>query len=134
MFGCHSEHRNTRHDSEIHHVAVTRDIRQTEAMIAFAGRKLGITGRQREAWERLADAMRDSAEAMQIARAAVDDAEEQTLVRMTRFEDVVFVAAAAARRVRPALEALYRMLDDAQRGTLDELVSRGPGRRFVTGL
>jgi hypothetical protein len=103
-------------------------------MIAFVEAHLGITAGQREAWERLAEAMRDSADAMQTARAAVDEAEDRALARFARYEVVAEAASAALRRIRPTLESLYRTLDDAQRRTLDELITRGPPQPFGARL
>ena len=61
----------------------------------------------------------------EIARGAVDDGEPGALQRFARFEVVADAASAALRRIRPALESLYRTLDEAQRKAFDELLSRG---------
>ena len=105
--------------------AASPDPQRTEDMIAFVEQQLGITAAQREAWDRFTETVRDSADAMQIARGAVDDGEPGALQRFARFEVVADAASAALRRIRPALESLYRTLDEAQRKAFDELLSHG---------
>ncbi len=100
-------------------------MRASEDMITFVEQQLGITAAQREAWERFTETVRDSADAMRIARGAVDDGGPGALQRFARFEVVADAASAALRRIRPALEGLYRTLDEAQRKAFDELISHG---------
>jgi hypothetical protein len=102
------------------------DPRRIEAMLAAIEQHLGITAAQRPAWDRLTEVVRDSAEALQIARGMASDAEDGTLARFTGIEIVTDVAAGALRRIRPALESLYCTLDAAQRQTLDTLIMPGP--------
>ena len=118
MFGCRRKNRGRREES------TSTDPRRTEDMIAFVEQHLGITTAQREAWEQFTETVRDSADAMQIARGAVDGA-PGALQRFARFEVVADAASAALRRIRPALEGLYRTLDEAQRRAFDELFPRG---------
>ena len=134
MLGCHTEPRNARRHRLHHDRFASPELERTEEKIGFVERLLGITDRQRDAWERLADAMRDSAEVMAIARTAVHETEPNTMVRLARIEDVADVAAAAFRRVRPALEGLYTTLDDTQCRKLDALVTHGSARSFWTGV
>jgi len=94
-------------------------------MIAFVEQHLGITAAQREAWERFTETVRDSADALQIARGAVDEGEAGALQRFARFEVVADAASAALRRIRPTLEGLYRTLNETQRKTFDDLISYG---------
>lgn len=134
MFGCQRKHRGWRRDRRGRGDAAPPDPQRTEDMIAFVEQHLGITAEQREAWERLTEAVRDSAEVIQTARAAIHEAEEPALARLARFEVIADVASAALRRIRPALEVLYRTLDEAQRQAFDELMAYGPphalGARF----
>ncbi len=125
MFGCRKKHHGSRRGRRRPDDAESPDPQRTEDMIAFVEQQLGITAAQREAWERFTETVRDSADAMQIARGAVDDGEPGALQRFTRFEVVADAASAALRRIRPALESLYRTLDEAQRKAFDELLSRG---------
>ena len=99
-------------------------------MIAFVEHQLGITAEQREAWERFTETVRDSADVMQTARNAVHEGEPGALQRFARFEVVADAASAALRRIRPALDGLYRTLDDVQRKALDELITRGPPHAY----
>ncbi len=121
MFGCRSKHQGSRRGD-----AARPGPRRTEDTIAFVEQHLGITAGQREAWENLTETMRDSAEAMHIARGAVDQGAPGALQRFAGFETVAETASAAFRRIRPALEGLYRSLDVAQRRALDELITRRP--------
>ncbi len=125
MFGCRSKHHGSRRDRRQGDDAASPDPRRTEDMIAYVEQQLGITAAQREAWERFTETVRDSADAMQIARGAVDDGKPGALQRFARFEVVADAASAALRRIRPALESLYRTLDEAQRTAFDELLSHG---------
>jgi len=103
---------------------------RTEALIALVERHLAIDGGQREAWAELAGTMRDCVEAMRIAWAGLERSDGRGIARFDRLADVADVVSAAARRLRPALEALYPTLDAAQRQALDrlidELIGRGP--------
>ena len=94
-----------------------------ELLVARVERHLGISAAQREAWERLTETVRDSVEALEIARAGLDCSEENALTRFDRLGDIACVVSAAVRRVRPALEDLYRTLDARQRKALDELIA-----------
>ncbi len=125
MFGCKRKHHGSRRGRRQRDDAASPDPQRTEDMIVFVEQHLGITAAQREAWERFTETVRDSADAMQIARGAVDDGEPGALQRFARFEVVADAASAALRRIRPALEGLYRTLDEAQRMAFDELLSRG---------
>ncbi len=120
MFGCRRKQgawRRGRDDAS--------SPQRTEDTIAFVERTLGITAEQRAEWDRLIEAVRDSADAMHIARRAVDEAAPGALRRFAGFETVTDTASAALRRIRPALEGLYGALDDAQRKALDEMITRG---------
>ena len=119
MFGCRRKNRGRREES------TSTDPRRTEDMIAFVEQHLGITAAQREAWEQFTETVRDSADAMQIARGAVDVGAPGALQRFARFEVVADAASAALRRIRPALESLYQTLDEAQRNAFDDLFPRG---------
>ncbi len=130
MFGCrknnHESRRGGPRRGRFRRDETSRpDPRRTEDMIAFVERHLGITAEQREAWEKLTETVRDSTDAMQTARGVVDDGEPGLLQRFAGFEVVAETASAALRRIRPALEGLYRTLDTAQRQALDELVTYG---------
>jgi len=94
-----------------------------ERLVARVDRHLGITGAQREVWERLTEAVRDSVEALQLARAGLDGSQENALTRFDHLGDIACVVSAAVRRIRPALEDLYRTLDARQRKALDELIA-----------
>jgi hypothetical protein len=94
-----------------------------EDLIARVERHLRIGTQQSAAWERLTETIRDSAEAMRIARAAVERTEDPALARFDRLADVADVISATVRRVRPALEGLYRTLEPSQRKALDELIA-----------
>ena len=104
-----------------------------EDLIASIEDYLGITAEQREMWERFTETVRDSADAMHTARGVVDEAEPDALKRFAGFEIATETAAAALRRIRPALEGLYEVLDAGQRRTLDRLMSHGPRRPFGAG-
>ncbi len=125
MFGCKRKHHGPRRNRRRRDETASPDPRQTEDMIAFVEQHLGITAAQREAWEVFTETVRDSADALRIARGAVDDGEPGALQRFARFEVVADAASAALRRIRPALEGLYRTLDEAQRRVFDELISNG---------
>lgn len=94
-----------------------------EDLIARVERYLHISTEQTDAWERLTETIRDSAEAMRIARAAVEGTEDRALARYDRLADVADVVSATVRRMRPAVEGLYRTLDTTQRKALDELIA-----------
>jgi len=94
-----------------------------EDLIARVERHLRIGTEQSAAWEGLTETIRDSAEAMRIARAAVERSEDHALARFDRLADVADVVSAMVRRVRPALEGLYRTLEPSQRMALDELIA-----------
>jgi hypothetical protein len=70
---------------------------------------------------------------MQIAWVELDRSDDGTIARFDRLADVADVVSAAVRRLRPALEALYRTLDAAQRkaldGVIDELIGRSTAAR-----
>ena len=104
---------------------VPPDLQSAEDFIAYVERHLGVTAEQREAWERLAETVRDSAEVMEIAYAAVDKTEGRALDRLASLLVVAEVATAAFRRIRPPLEGFYATLDEPQRQALDELVAHG---------
>ena len=125
MCGMWQKIRGSRRGRRGRDQAASPDPQRTEDMIAFVEQQLGITAAQREAWDRFTETVRDSADAMQIARGAVDDGEPGALQRFARFEVVADAASAALRRIRPALESLYRTLDEAQRKAFDELLSHG---------
>ncbi len=129
MFGCRRKHRGARRGRG-RDDASQPDPRRTEDMIAFVEQHLGITAEQREAWERFTETVRDSADVMQTARSAVHEGEPGALQRFARFEVVADAASAALRRIRPALDGLYRALDDAQRKALDEVITRGPAHAY----
>ena len=99
-----------------------------EALIAFAEQYLAIDNDQRQVWERLTTTVRDCVEALQIAWVELDRADDRTIARFDRLADVADVFSAAARRLRPALEALYGTLDAAQREALDGLIDEVIGR------
>lgn len=125
MFGFRKRHHGSKRGRHERDDPASLDPRRAEEMIAYVERHLGITAAQREAWERFTETVRDSADAMRIARGAVDDGTPGALQRFTRFEVVADAASAALRRIRPALENLYRTLDEAQRRAFDELFSYG---------
>ncbi len=129
MFGCRRKHRGARRGRG-RDDASQSDPRRTEDMIAFVEQHLGITAEQREAWERFTETVRDSADVMQTARGAVHEGEPGALQRFARFEVVADAASAALRRIRPALDGLYRTHDDVQRTALDELITRGPAHAY----
>jgi hypothetical protein len=130
MFGCRNKHHRSRRDRRRRGDTSAPDPQQTEDMIAFVEQHLGITATQREAWEQFTETVRDSADAMQIARGAVDDGAPGALQRFARFEVVADAASAALRRIRPALEGLYRTLDKAQRNAFDDLFPRGSPKAY----
>lgn len=99
-----------------------------EDLIARVERHLHIRTEQSDAWEQLTETIRDSAEAMRIACASVERTEDHALSRYDRLADVADVVSATVRRVRPALESLYRTLDTTQRKALDELIAGGSPR------
>lgn len=99
-----------------------------EALIALAEQYLAIDNDQRQVWERLTTTVRDCVEALQIAWVELDRADDRTIARFDRLADVADVFSAAARRLRPALEALYGTLDAAQREALDGLIDEVIGR------
>ncbi|MDH3233683.1 MAG: Spy/CpxP family protein refolding chaperone [Alphaproteobacteria bacterium] len=106
--------------------------KRIEHLIARVERHLHIGTEQRDAWERLTETIRDSAEAMRIACAAVERTEDRAFARYDRLADLADVVSATARRVRPALEGLYRTLDTTQRKALDELIAgRSPRSTHV---
>jgi len=125
MFGYQKRHHGAERGRHRRDHPASLDPQRAEEMIAFVEQHLGITAAQREAWERFSETVRDSADAMRIARGAVDDGAPGALQRFTRFEVVADAASAALRRIRPALESLYRTLDEAQRRAFDELFSYG---------
>ena len=125
MFGCWKRHHGNRRGRRGRGGAESLDPQRTEDMIAFVEQHRGITAAQREAWERFTETVRDSADALRIARGAVDDGEPGELQRFARFEVVADAASAALWRIRPALESLYRTLDETQRKASDELISYG---------
>lgn len=133
MFGCRRKHRGARRGRRGRDDAAQPDPRRTEDMIAFVEHQLGITAEQREAWERFTETVRDSADVMQTARTAVHEGEPGALQRFARFEVVADAASAALRRIRPALDGLYRTLDDVQRKALDELITRGSPHAYGAG-
>ena len=104
-----------------------------EALIALAEQYLAIDNDQRNVWERLTTTVRDCVEALQIAWVELDRADDRTIARFDRLADVADVFSAAARRLRPALEALYGTLDAAQReafdGLIDEVIGRSSAAR-----
>lgn len=123
MFGCRRNRRDGRHRRRDHEDNHEPSPERTEDMIAFVERQLGITPAQREAWERFTETVRDSADALRTARGEIQGSEAGALQRFARFEVVAEAAAAALRRMRPALENLYNTLDAAQRRVLDDLIS-----------
>ena len=126
MFGCRRKHRGFWRGRRGRGEAARPDPRRTEDMIALVEQQLGITAEQREAWERLTETVRDSAEAMQTVRGVVDEGAPGALQRFAGFEAAAEIASAALRRIRPALQGLYETLDAGQRTTLDDLMSHGP--------
>jgi len=104
-----------------------------EALIALAEQYLAIDNDQRNVWERLTTTVRDCVEALQIAWVELDRADDRTIARFDRLADVADVFSAAARRLRPALEAFYGTLDAAQReafdGLIDEVIGRSSAAR-----
>jgi hypothetical protein len=132
MFGCRRKHearlRRGRRET------IPPYPQRTDDAIAFAEHTLGITAGQRAEWDRLIEAVRDSADAMHTARRAVDEAAPGALQRFAGFETVADTASAALRRIRPALEGLYEALDDAQRKALDEIITRGPAHAGGFGV
>ncbi len=123
MFGCTRNRHGSRPDD-----ASRPDPQRTEDMIAFVEQHLGITAEQREAWDRFTETVRDSTDAMQTARGALDNGEPGALRRFAGFETMAETASAAFRRIRPTLEGLYRTLDVAQREALDDLITYGARR------
>ncbi len=134
MFGCRRNHRGSWRGRRGRDEAARPDPRRTEDMIAFVEQHLGITAEQREVWERLTETVRDSAEAMQIARGVVDKEAPGALQRFDGFEAAAEVASAALRRIRPALQSFHETLDAGQRKTLDDLMSHGPRHLYGAGV
>ncbi len=126
MFGCRRKHRDWRHGGRGGSREAPPDAQRTEDTIALVERALGITAEQRAEWDRLTEAVRDSADALHTARRVANEAAPGALQRFAGFETVADTASAAVRRIRPALEGLYGALDDAQRKALDEMITRGP--------
>ena len=99
-----------------------------DALIALAEQYLAIDNDQRAAWQQLTGTVRDCVEAMQIAWVELDRADDPAIARFDRLADVADVVSAAVRRLRPALQALYRTLDTGQRAALDGLIVEVIGR------
>jgi hypothetical protein len=129
MFNCKRKNRGSRQKSDGRGEDVSHDPKRTENLISFAEKSLGISGEQREAWDRLAETLRDSADAMHTARAAVYDGEEEAIARYALLENFADVASGALRRIRPQFEGLYGVLDESQRRTFDELITHGAQNR-----
>jgi hypothetical protein len=125
-FGCHGHDRRSR-------ATPPTGPERIEALIALAERYLAIDGDQHEPWEYLTGTVHDCVEAMQIAWVELDRSDDGTIARFDRLADVADVVSAAVRRLRPALEALYRTLDAAQRealdGLIEEVIGRSPAAR-----
>jgi hypothetical protein len=131
MFGCRRQRERKRHGRSRRDDAGATDPQRTEDIIAYVESHLGITDAQRQAWNDLADAVRDSSDALKTARGAVDDGSRGALQRFAGFETLTETASAAVRRLRPPLEALYRVLDEGQRRLLDDLVAHGPAQPYA---
>ena len=105
---------------------------RVDVRIAFLEAELQITEAQRPLWNAFADALRANARetgdrmaGMQGAAAAQPGAE--TLAqRLERREQMLALQLEAVRRLRSALEPLYRALDESQRRTADELLEPAP--------
>ncbi|MGI9386511.1 MAG: Spy/CpxP family protein refolding chaperone [Methyloligellaceae bacterium] len=122
MLSFETEPRNGRRDRGTRG-APPPGLDRMEDLITRVERHLGITAEQRQPWELLTEAIRDSVEAMRIACAAVDCSEDHAIARFDRLADLADVVSAAVRRMRPALEGLYGTLDAAQCKALDELIA-----------
>ena len=129
MFDCRRKHEARERHRRTRTRPTSGDAARTEEAMAYLEGRLGLTAEQRRAWRELAEAIRDSADAMQTAHDAIDDVEGSALARITNFEVVAEVTTAALRRIRPALERLYVSLDETQRRTLDGWISHWPAYR-----
>jgi hypothetical protein len=132
LFDCRTERHGGKRRDRRHTAADALDPWRAEEMIAFVEGHLGITAAQRQAWERFAETLRDSVDAMRTARSVARNAEPGALARFSGFETITETASAALRRIRPALESLYDALDGAQRRSFDDLFSHGVPEAYRT--
>lgn len=97
----------------------------TEGSLAFLKAELKITDKQKEAWDKFAKAMRDSANLMRAAmQSHMTEGPPKTLMeRLDRQEAMMASRLESLRSTRAALVPLYQALDAAQKQTLDDMMA-----------
>jgi LTXXQ motif family protein len=129
IWGCaHASHRwgywtHHRHDRWCRH---DRPHDGLAAWLERTHRRLDITPDQEPAWDRFADAVTDAA-ALFDDPARCDDAARTAPAAMERLAGLTRAADETMARLRPAFDALYAELSDAQRRLIDRMM----GGRWV---
>ena len=102
---------------------------RADELLGYVERRLELGPEQSEAWSELAGAVRDGAEMLGEARRGWREDAPPASAReaLSRLDLSLTTAAAAVRRLRPLFESFHATLDEAQRRTLDDLLT---GRRM----
>lgn len=102
----------------------------TDGSLAFLKAELKITGKQTKAWDKFAQAMRDSAKLMRATmQAHMTEGPPKTFMdRLSRHEAMMIARLESLRSTKAALGPLYGALDAAQKHKLDDMMTPCRGR------
>lgn len=99
-------------------------------VIAYGEKRLDITPAQSEAWNRLTTALRAGGTRAEQSCAAArpEDRPANSTERLARMETRMGDGLAIVQTIRPAYEAFYATLSDAQKKTLEDMLSHRMAR------
>ncbi len=99
---------------------------KVEQAISFVDNFMTFTPPQQQAWDKLAQALRASDDRVGAACATLKDgkAPQGASAKLAMVESFLTAGLDVVRRVRPAFDGFYDTLNDKQRKSLDDLLSR----------
>ena len=98
-----------------------------EGQLAYVKAELGITDAQKDAWDAYANAIKSRATTMQSMHTAMVQAMQtgSALERMEARTNAMQTMVESMKTIKPATEALYKVLTDEQKKKADLLLGNG---------